>query len=161
MNDSLKSALSVRLQAFGQYSSTRVPAGNGIKALCVFGAVALVGLMALPAADDAAVDVTIAKATALPAPAVDLTRFDMALADEFAASAQHMREVTIKSGDNLGPLLQREGMSGPDAHRFVQAFSEQFSPRRLRVGQSFNLHMDGDRITDVTFKPSAVMSWLA
>ncbi|GLQ21101.1 M23 family metallopeptidase [Algimonas porphyrae] len=155
MKNTLKSALAVRMQAFGQYSSTRVPAGNGIKALCVFGAVALVGLMALPTTDDGVDAVTIAEATALPVPTLDLARFDMALAEEFAAPELAVREVTLKPGDNLGPLLQREGMSGPDAHRFVQAFSEQFSPRRLRAGQSFNLHLSGDTITDVTFRPSA------
>lgn len=156
MNDSLKSALAVRLQAFADYSSTRVPAGNGVKALCVFGVAALVALMALPTMDDSvAEEATLADAVSIAVPAHDLSRFDLALADEFTKPSLSARSVTLQPGDNLGPLLQSAGMSGGEAYRFVEAFSEQFSPRRLRAGQTFNLHLDGDVITDVSFRPSA------
>ncbi len=89
-----------------------------------------------------------------PEPTLDISRFDMALDADFAAPALSSRTVELKPGDNLGPMLQRAGMSGGDAHRLVQAFSEEFSPRRLRAGQSFDLHFDGDTVTDLTFKPS-------
>ena len=88
-----------------------------------------------------------------PAPVMDLSRFDMALDESFAAPARTVRTVTLKPGDNLGPMLQREGLSGGTAHRLVQAFSEEFSPRRLRAGQSFSLHFEGGQLTDLTFKP--------
>jgi len=154
MTDTFKNALSVRMRAFAGYSSTRIPTRNKLKALVAGGALALIALMALPQSpiSDEIVDVAeLVSAT----PAHDLSRFDMALSDEFAAPRREVREVTLKPGDNLGPMLQREGLSGSDAHRFVQAFSKNFSPRRLRAGQTFNLHLQDGVVSDVTFRPFA------
>lgn len=155
MNDRFKQALSVRAHAYADYSSTRIPARNKMKALIAGGAVALIAIMAMPKGAESEVTVEVAESVALQAPTYDLSRFDVALVEEFAAPRQIARSVTLKPGDNLGPLLQREGLTGQDAHRFVQAFSEEFSPRRLRAGQSFNLHVENDVITDVTFRPHA------
>lgn len=156
MNESLKNALSVRARAYADYSSTRIPARNRLKALAAGGALVMIAIMAFPrgavTADEPSVDIA---ALEVVTPMHDLSRFDMALADEFATPLRAQRDVTLKPGDNLGPLLQREGMTGSEAHRFVQAFSEEFSPRRLRAGQTFNLHVEDGVVSDVTFRPSA------
>lgn len=154
MNETLKNALSARARAYADYSSTRIPARNKLKALAAGGAMVLIAVMAIPhgAAPEQTVELT---ELVTITPAYDLSRFDVALADEFVAPARTQRDVTLKPGDNLGPMLQREGMSGSEAHRFVQAFSEQFSPRRLRAGQTFNLHVEDGVVSDVTFRPSA------
>lgn len=154
MNETLKNALSVRAKAYADYSSTRIPARNKLKALAAGGAMVLIAMMALPRGAEPEQSVEIAEFVKV-APAHDLSRFDVALADEFAAPVRAQRDVTLKPGDNLGPMLQREGLSGSDAHRFVQAFSEEFSPRRLRAGQTFNLHVENGVVSDVTFRPSA------
>jgi murein DD-endopeptidase MepM/ murein hydrolase activator NlpD len=156
MNGSLKNALSVQARAYADYSSTRIPTRNKMKALAAGGALVLIAMMALPRDAKGPVDPSVEVAAfASVTPAYDLSRFDMALADEFAAPMREQRDVTLKPGDNLGPLLQREGMSGPEAHRFVEAFSQEFSPRRLRAGQTFNLHVENGVVSDVTFRPSA------
>jgi len=154
MDDRLKDALSVRARAYADYSSTKIPARNSMKALIAGGAFVLIAMMAIPRGDAPEPSVEIAEAVTT-APTHDLSRFDVALADEFIRPTRMTRDVTLKPGDNLGPMLQREGMSGPDAHRFVQAFSEEFSPRRLRAGQTFNLHYEDGLVSDVTFRPSA------
>ncbi|MGJ8560839.1 MAG: M23 family metallopeptidase [Litorimonas sp.] len=154
MNETLKNALSVRARAYADYSSTRIPARNKLKALAAGGAMVLIAMMALPRGAESEQSVAVAE-LAVVAPAHDLSRFDVALADEFAAPTRLQRDVTLKPGDNLGPMLQREGMSGTEAHRFVQAFSKEFSPRRLRAGQTFNLHVEDGVVADVTFRPSA------
>lgn len=117
---------------------------------------AALGLIAVLAWPKGPQTVSAAEAALLEAsaPRIDLSRFDVAFADEFRAPAHEVREITLKPGDNLGPMLQAEGLSGQDAYRFVQAFSEEFSPRRLRAGQSFNLHLEDGVISDVTFRPS-------
>lgn len=154
MNKTLKNAMSVRARAYADYSSTRIPARNKLKALAAGGVMVLIAMMVLPRGADPEETVEIATLATM-SPAYDLSRFDMALSDEFAAPTRVQRDVTLKPGDNLGPMLQREGMSGSEAYRFVEAFSEEFSPRRLRAGQTFNLHIENDVVADVTFRPSA------
>lgn len=154
MNEDFKNALSVRARAYADYSSTRIPVRNKLKALLAGGAMVLITMMAIPRGANPEAATEIAEAVSI-APAYDLSRFDMALAEEFTVPVRMQRDVTLEPGDNLGPMLQREGMSGSDAHRFVQAFSEEFSPRRLRAGQTFNLHVEDGVVSDVTFRPSA------
>ena len=60
----------------------------------------------------------------------------------------------LEPGDNLGPLLQRNGLSGTEAYRITQAFGDVFKPRNLRAGQTFNLHFSGETLDHLTFKPS-------
>lgn len=153
MNNTLKNAMSVRARAYADYSSTRIPARNKLKALAAGGAMVLIAMMAFPRGADTADSVAI-EDLVIATPMHDLSRFDVALADEFAAPMRAVRDVTLKPGDNLGPMLQREGFTGPDAYSFVQAFSEEFSPRRLRAGQTFNLHVENGAVSDVTFRPS-------
>ena len=116
-------------------------------------AIALIAVMAWPKGPQGVQQAETAQLVSTT-PAVDLSRFDVAFAEEFQAPVRVQRAVTLKPGDNLGPMLQNEGLSGPDAYRFVQAFSEEFSPRRLRAGQTFNLHLEDGVVSDVTFRPS-------
>lgn len=152
---------SVREQAYAKVatgtSGTGVVLRHRLKLLVAGGAIALIAVMALPRSGDDVSDIVVGDfaSAAVNVPEFDLSRFDLALSDDFKTVGGTVRSVELQPGDNLGPLLQREGMSGSDAHRFVQAFSEEFSPRRLRAGQSFNLHFDGDAISDVTFRPNA------
>ncbi|MGB3455959.1 MAG: M23 family metallopeptidase [Litorimonas sp.] len=133
----------------------RKPVAGKAKVLLAGAAALMIGVMLLPRGAVDTVAPVEADATVAALPQVDLSRFDIALSDEFAAPARGHRAVTLRSGDNLGPVLQREGMSGPDAYRFVQAFSEEFSPRQLRAGQTFNLHFENGAVSDVTFRPTA------
>jgi murein DD-endopeptidase MepM/ murein hydrolase activator NlpD len=153
LSERLTAALSVRAKAFQTFSSTRVPRGNGLKALMAGGALTLSALLFWPGDRGEAAAEASAK-LAVATPNIDISRFDIALDPVFAMPPREIRSVTLKPGDNLGPMLQREGLSGTDAYRFTQAFSEEFSPRRLRAGQSFDLYFDGDTLSDVTFKPS-------
>ena len=154
MTETFRTALSNRIRAFAGYSSTRIPARNKLKALIAGGALVLIAVMALPQSPDDAGIVDVAELVSAK-PVHELSRFDMALSDEFIVPLHERREVTLKPGDNLGPMLQREGMTGSEVHRFVQAFSEDFSPRRLRAGQTFNLYLKNGVLSDVTFRPSA------
>jgi len=154
MNDSFKDALSVRARAYADYTSTRIPARNKLKALAAGAAMVLIAVMAIPRGSQADETVEVAELISIE-PTYDLSRFDVALADEFVLPSRSQRDVTLNPGDNLGPMLQREGMSGSDAYSFVQAFSEEFSPRRLRAGQTFNLYLEDGVVSDVTFRPSA------
>jgi len=87
------------------------------------------------------------------APLLDITRFDMGLESEFKTQTQ-IQSVTLKPGDNLGPLLQRNGLTGQQAHRVTEAFSDVYKPQNLRAGQTFNLHFIGESLEHLTFKPN-------
>ncbi|WP_298919073.1 M23 family metallopeptidase [uncultured Algimonas sp.] len=154
MTDNPRTILSHQMQAERTPGSVPSLSRNKMKAVAAGGAMVLVAVMALPREPEAVGNVEIAELTSF-APHHDLSRFDMALAEEFSAPSRDTRAVTLKPGDNLGPMLQREGLSGSDAHRFVEAFAEEFSPRQLRAGQTFNLHFEDGGVSDVTFRPSS------
>lgn len=86
-------------------------------------------------------------------PVYDLTRFDMGLEDTFTASGEKL-SLTLKSGDSLGPLLQNNGLSGPEAYKVTQAFAKVYSPKDLRVGQVFDLYLTDGTLTHLTYRPS-------
>lgn len=133
---------------------SNLPQANRYTALAGASLVAMVAVIALPrAATPEAVSAVPTDSAALP-PAIDLSRFDMALSEDFPATSRVVKTVELQAGDNLGPVLQREGLSGVDAYRFVTQFSEQVSPRRLRPGQAFDLYYQDGTLTDVTFRPS-------
>ena len=77
----------------------------------------------------------------------------MGLETDFTAPTTH-KTITLKPGDNLGPLLQRNGLSGSEAYQVTSAFGDVFEPKRLRAGQSFNLHFTGETLDHLTFKPN-------
>jgi murein DD-endopeptidase MepM/ murein hydrolase activator NlpD len=139
---------------FDPHEPRRSALGNKAKILLAGVAFVLVAVMVLPRGAETTPSDETVDATATALPLEDLSRFDVALMEEFAVP-QRQVTVTMKPGDNLGPMLQREGVSGGDAYRLVQAFSEEFSPRKLRAGQTFNLHWENGLLQDLTFRPSA------
>ncbi len=65
------------------------------------------------------------------------------------------KTVTLKSGDSLGPLLQKNGVDGQTAYRVTQAFASVYSPRDLRAGQNINLYLDdNDGLFGISLKPN-------
>jgi len=144
----MKNALSVRFEAFKHYNHTVIPRRNRFGFLGVIGVCAVLTLVFAPKHAPANDTVT-QQATGL-----DLSRFDMGLEADFAATATRVETIKLKSGDNLGPLLQKSGLSGQQAHRLTQAFATVFKPRNMRPGHKFNLHFIGDRLEHLTFKPN-------
>ena len=49
------------------------------------------------------------------------------------------RKFTVKKGDTLATVLRRAGVSHPDAHAAVRAFSKKYDPRYIRVGQELRI----------------------
>ena len=143
-------ALQERAEAFASFRHTIIPTQNRHRFLMAAAAIGIIGLVAMPKskAENQEAEVQLASA-----PLLDLSRFDMGLDPAFNEAVE-TKTVTLKSGDNLGPLLQRSGLSGQDAYRVTQAFSDVFKPQNLRAGQAFNLHFIGDTLEHLTFKPS-------
>lgn len=52
------------------------------------------------------------------------------------------REVTIKSGDALGLVMEKQGIGNSDASVIIEAMKEHYDPRRIKVGQKIDLHFD-------------------
>ncbi|MGB0907365.1 MAG: M23 family metallopeptidase [Maricaulaceae bacterium] len=86
------------------------------------------------------------------APEFDLSRDDLFLIDGSLEAARH-ETLTIKPGQNLGPLLQDTGIAPGTAYQITKAFSEVFPPRNIRAGQSFTIAFEDDVVTDMTFRP--------
>ena len=127
----------------------------------VLGGVALVALTAALSIGDRGAgpaDVPALEAELTRAPAIDLSRHDVALDPDFAPAPVRTVELTLKPGDNLGPLLQRNGVEPTEAYRITQAFGEVFSPKRLRAGQTFHVSYQGDAVTSLAFKPDVERS---
>ena len=143
-------ALQERAEAFASFRHTIIPTQNRHRFLMAAAAIGIIGLVAMPKskAENQEAEVQLASA-----PLLDISRFDMGLDPAFNEAVE-TKTVTLKSGDNLGPLLQRSGLSGQDAYRVTQAFSDVFKPQNLRAGQAFNLHFIGDTLEHLTFKPS-------
>lgn len=115
----------------------------------IAGAAALLAGFALPWSSQPTAEVT------TPAYAdVDLTRHDLFLETGDAARLSEKR-ITLKSGQNLGPLLQKSGVSPGTAYQVTKAFSTVFKPRNIRAGQSFDLSFSDGELTHLTFKPEA------
>lgn len=55
-------------------------------------------------------------------------------------------EGQIKSGQNLSVLLNDEGMSGMEVHQLVEASRDIFDTRSIRVGNSYTLLRDSNRV---------------
>jgi len=64
------------------------------------------------------------------------------------------KTLTLKPGDSLGPLLQKNGVEGQTAYRVTQAFAKVYSPRDLRAGQKINMYLDdNDGLFGISLKP--------
>lgn len=146
----LISALHERADAFARFRHTVIPKQNRHRFLVAAAAIGITGLIALP---DGEANVAAAEVQLAAAPVLDISRFDMALDNAFAPTST-VKTITLNSGDNLGPLLQRNGLSGQEAYRVTEAFGEVFEPRNLRAGQNFDLHFTGETLDHLTFKPN-------
>lgn len=146
----LFSALHERADAFARFRHTVIPKQNRHRFLVAAAAIGITGLIALP---DGEANVAAAEVQLAAAPVLDISRFDMALDNAFAPTST-VKTITLNSGDNLGPLLQRNGLSGQEAYRVTEAFGEVFEPRNLRAGQNFDLHFTGETLDHLTFKPN-------
>ncbi len=145
------SALHERADAFARFRHTVIPPGNRYRFLGVAAVIGVLGLLAFPNQREA--DVVEQQAELTSAPRLDISRFDMGLEPSFATETS-VKTITLKSGDNLGPLLQRNGLTGQQAYRVTEAFGEVFKPRNLRAGQDFQLHFTGSTLDHLTFKPN-------
>jgi len=146
----LVAALHERADAFARFRHTVIPKQNRHRFLAAAAVIGITGLIALPKGE---ADIAEPEVRLAAMPVVDISRFDMGMDTDFNARGR-IETVTLKSGDNLGPLLQRNGLSGQEAYRVTQAFSEVYKPRNLRAGQAFNLHFAGDTLDHLTFKPT-------
>mgnify|MGYP000371072733 CR=1 FL=1 len=147
-----KEALALRLKAFGFMSSTRIYKEKRFRFLAVISALLMTGFIMLPRGQSDAEAIAPVQALSLT-PKFDLSRYDLALEDISPTRASTL-SIKVKSGDSLGPLLQKNGLTGPQAYRVTEAFSKVYKPRNVRVGQVFGLHFEDDILTDLTFKPS-------
>jgi len=66
-----------------------------------------------------------------------------------------VKTLTLKSGDSLGPLLQKNGVPSQTAYQVTQAFAKVYDPRDLRAGQKISLYLDeAATLYGVSLKPN-------
>jgi len=67
------------------------------------------------------------------------------------------KSLTLKSGQSLGPLLQKNGIQPNTAYAVTQAFSKVYSPRNLRAGQKINLYFgaNDNGFSGISLKPNS------
>ena len=72
------------------------------------------------------------------------------------ANVNNALRLTLKSGQSLGPLLQKNGVTPNTAYDVTQAFAKVYKPKNLRAGQKINLYFDQDGTTfsGLTLKPN-------
>ena len=143
-------ALQERAEAFASFRHTVIPVQNRFRFLLAAAAIGIIGLVVLPKGEAESAETSAQLAVA---PELDITRFDMGLDPTFNEQT-HIKTIKLKAGDNLGPLLQRNGLTGQQAYRVTEAFSEVYKPQNLRAGQAFDLHFSGDTLEHLIFKPN-------
>jgi len=52
------------------------------------------------------------------------------------------REVTIKPGDALGLVMEKQGIGNAEAAVVINAMKDHYDPRRLKAGQKIQMHFD-------------------
>ncbi len=133
-------------------SNTRIYQDRRFRFLgvCAVSAVALAWMIPDSPVADEIVEPTIAK---VEVPEFDLTRDDLYLVSHPTQPAA--KTLKLKSGDSLGPMLQKNGLEPNQAYEITQSFSSVYDPRKLKVGQSFNLYFEDDNsFSHLTYKPS-------
>ena len=153
--DDMKAGLAERLQAFFTMNNTRIYNNRRFGFLLAGGAAVLILAFALPKEDaDPAEAIKLAKENV--SSKIDLTRYDMYLeaADSDDAFKRESKTLKVKSGDSLGPLLQKNGLTGQQAYKVTEAFATIYKPRNVRVGQTFGLHFTDGILDHLTFKPN-------
>lgn len=152
MSKKLPEPLWIRLEAYLSMNNTRIYQDRRFKflGLCAASALALVWILPDGQSAEAKVDEPVIE---IAQPEFDLTRDDLYL-DKHPIIAK-ATTLTLKDGDSLGPLLQKNGLEPGQAYEITQSFSNVYDPRKLKVGQKFNLYYedDGD-FSHLTYKPS-------
>jgi len=139
-----------RFEAYISMSSTRRYREYRFRFLAISASAVVIAAIALPKSGPE----TVAIAAPLPAYAgLDLSRYDLALDTPYISETRTV-SLKIKPGQSLGPLLQKQGLSGGEAYKVTQAFSKIYKPRNVRVGQVFNLHFENDTFADLSFRPN-------
>ena len=151
-SNTLKDGLKERAHGFVTVKSTRIYNDRRFHGLGVLAAIALTAGFIFPNSQDAQADAPVAELASLST--FDLSRDDLYLIDP-DMSAHKELSLTLKSGQNLGPLLQKNGLPAGTAYQLTKAFAEVFPPRNIRAGQTFHLSFSGDELTDMTFKPNS------
>ena len=144
----VKEAMAVRLKAYFSMENTRIYREKRFAFLAASAGALLIAAIALPKNKTE----PISEVAEIAAPQMDLSRYDMAL--EEGGPLSTVKTLKVRSGDSLGPLLQKNGLSGGQAYKVTQAFATVYKPRNVRVGQEFNLHFNGETLEHLTFKPT-------
>lgn len=58
------------------------------------------------------------------------------------------KDITLKPGQNLGPLLQKNGVTPAIAYQVTQSLAKVYNPRNLRAGQKLHLYFETHPHTD-------------
>lgn len=69
----------------------------------------------------------------------------------------HTKHLVLKSGESLGPLLQKNGVDPNTAYKVTQAFARSYSPRALKAGQKINLYFNpkSNALSALSLKPDS------
>lgn len=152
-------ALHVRLEAYFKMDNTRIYKDKRFRFLGVTLVAATALVLFLPEGRNAEAtsemipdELVTAVASVIQAPKLDISRHDLYLEEDFSDLSK--KTLTLKYGDSLGPLLQKNGIEPDIAYAATKAFSGVFNPRYLRAGQSFNLFFENDEFKQLTFKPN-------
>ena len=95
-------------------------------------------------------------------PAINESDMFADITQQYAVSGDTVT-LTLKPGDSLGPLLQKNGVPPATAYALTQSFAKAYNPRNLRAGQDFTLYFDGSDISEdqprgalanLTYKPT-------
>ena len=153
LNTDIKSALKVRLAAFLEMNNTRIYTNKRFGFLLAGAAAVFLAGRGLPNKTAEPVKTAAHKAQFTSTPTIDLTRHDLYLETNDSPDVD-IKTIKVKSGESLGPLLQKNGLDGQQAYKVTEAFSTVYPPRNVRVGQTFGLHFTNGMLDHLTFKPS-------
>lgn len=152
--DTAKTALLLRFKSLLSMPNTQVLKSRRFGFLGVICVAAVLVMFIKPSGESNSVDndVNHAELTAAK-PKIDVTRHDAYLEDG-SAERFTSRRIEVQSGDSLGPLLQKHGVTPGEAYKITQQFSKLYDPRYVKVGHSFNFIYKGEQIKDVVYKPN-------
>ncbi|UUX48814.1 M23 family metallopeptidase [Nisaea acidiphila] len=104
--------------------------------LAGIGGSALLGTLGGPDFDPTTADAS----NAVPALIGEANAFAIAAPDDAPAAVQ-TRAVTVERGDTLMKLLTRNDINRREAHAAISALTEVYDPRRMQIGQLFELSL--------------------
>jgi len=143
--------LRIRLEAFLTMNNTRIYQDRRFRFLGVCAASALALIWIMP--DGQSAEAKVEQPLQMAQPGIDLTRDDIYLVNH--TELPEAKTLTLEYGDSLGPLLQENGLTPGQAYEITESFSTIYDPRRVKVGQKFNLYFENDQsFSHLTYKPS-------